>query len=298
MKQVILLHNPGAGDEDHLKEELIKAIEKEGFGCNYFSIKEDAWKQQLDNADFAVVGGGDGTVRRVVKELVKRNVLDKKIPLALLPMGTANNLSKTLELDRDAKRETHIRNWKNQKLQKFDVGVVKNADATEFFIESVGFGVFPKLIKEMRSVDKSNVDSAKDEIKLALQVLHDLIQSVEAADCWMKADDEIYEGKYLLVEVMNSRSIGPNLVLAPDAKTDDAIFDVVILKEDQRDAFTAYVKDLIADKEPVFPIKTIQARELIISNESKFMHIDDELIIPMKNPLTIEIRENLLEFIV
>ena len=300
MKQVILLHNPGAGDEDHLKEELVKAIENEGFGCTYFSIKEENWKQQLDNADFAVVGGGDGTVRRVVKELVKREVLAKKLPLALLPMGTANNLSKTLEIDRDADKEIHIRNWKNQKLKKFDVGVVKNADTTEFFIESVGFGVFPKLIKEMRTVDKTHVDSAKAEIKLALEVLYDLIQYAEVEHCWIKADDEIYEGDYLMVEVMNIRSIGPNMVLAPDADTDDAVFDIVLLEEAQREEFAAYIKDLIndKDKELAFAMKTIKAKELIISNHSKYMHIDDELIIPMKNPLTIEIRENILEFIV
>jgi diacylglycerol kinase (ATP) len=300
MKQVILLHNPSAGDEDHLKEELVKAIENEGFGCTYFSIREESWKQQLDNADFAVVGGGDGTVRRVVKELVKRDVLAKRLPIALLPMGTANNLSKTLGIDRDADKETHIRNWKNERLQKFDVGVVKNADAIEFFIESVGFGVFPKLIKEMRTVDKTRVDSAKAEIKLALEVLYDLIQSAEAERCWIKADDDIYEGDYLMVEVMNSSSIGPNLVLAPDAKTDDAVFDIVLLEKGQREEFAAYIKDLIDDKDkvPAFAMKTIKAKELIVANHSKYMHIDDELIIPMKNPLTIEIREKILEFIV
>lgn len=298
MKQAILLHNPSAGDEDHLKEELVKAIENEGFGCTYFSVKEESWKQQLDNADFAVVGGGDGTVRRVVKELVKRNVLAKRLPIALLPMGTANNLSKTLGINRDADKETHIKNWKNQKLQKFDVGVVKNADATEFFIESVGFGIFPKLIKEMKSVDKSNVDCAKEEVKLALKVLYGLMQSAEAERCWIKADEHVYQGNFFLVEVMNSRSIGPNLVLAPDAKTDDAVFDIVLLEDSQREEFLVYIQELINDNEPVFTIKTIKAKELIISNESKFMHIDDELIIPMKNPLTVEIRENILEFMV
>jgi len=298
MKQVILLHNPSAGDEDHLKEELVKAIENEGFVCTYFSVKEDSWKHQLDNADFAVVGGGDGTVRRVVKELVKRNVLAKRLPIALLPMGTANNLSKTLGIERDADKETYIRNWKNQKFQRFDIGVVKNADTTEFFIESVGFGVFPKLMKEMSTLDKTKVVSAKEELKLALKVFYDIIQSAEAERCWIKADGEVYEGDYLLVEVMNSRSIGPNLVLAPDAKTDDSIFDIVLLEEGQREEFAAYIKELIDDREPVFAINTIKAKELIISNYSKFMHIDDEFIIPMKNPLTVEIRENILEFIV
>src|SRR5690606_8796775 len=127
MQQAILLHNPGAGDEDHLKSDLVKAIEAAGFGCVYFSVKkEDSWKQQLDQADFAVIAGGDGTVRRVVKELVQRTVLEKKLPIALLPMGTANNLSKTLGLDNELDRKGHIKNWKKNKLKRFDIGVIKN----------------------------------------------------------------------------------------------------------------------------------------------------------------------------
>lgn len=298
MKQVILLHNPSAGDENHLKEELVKATENEGFGCTYFSVKQDKWKHQLDNADFAVVAGGDGTVRTVVKELVRRSVLDKRLPIALLPMGTANNLSKTLGIDRDANKETQIKNWKNFKLQKFDVGVAKNVDTTEFFLESVGFGAFPKLMKEMDLVDKGEIKSAKEELKFALNVFYEIIESVEAEECWLKADGEIFEGKYLMIEIMNNKSIGPNLVLAPHSKIDDALFDIVLIEENQREEFLTYIKALIDDKEVVFESKSFKAKELIVVNQSKFMHIDDELMIPMKNPLTIEVRENILEFIV
>lgn len=298
MKQVILLHNPSAGDENHLKEELVNAIENEGFACTYFSVKNDKWKYQLDNADFAVVGGGDGTVRKVVKELVRRSVLDKKMPMALLPMGTANNLSKTLKIDRDQKREVQIRNWKNKKLQKFDIGVVKNVDATEFFLESVGFGAFPKLMKEMDMLDKTNIESAKEELKLALSEFYKIIENMEPEKCWLKADDEIYDGEYLMVEIMNNQSIGPNLVLAPNSKIDDAMFDIVLIGEEQREDLLKYISDLINDKETSFKGTSFKAKELIVVNKSKFMHIDDELLIPMKNPLTIEVRENILDFLV
>lgn len=41
MKQAILLHNPGAGDEDHLKSDLVECIENEGYTCVYFSVKKE-----------------------------------------------------------------------------------------------------------------------------------------------------------------------------------------------------------------------------------------------------------------
>lgn len=300
MEQTILLHNPGAGDEDHLNTELVKAIEGEGFGCVYFSVKkDDSWKEQLDQADFAVVAGGDGTVRRVVKELVQRNALAKKIPIAILPMGTANNMSKTLGIDNELPRETHIKNWKKSKRQRFDLGVIKNPDTTDFFMESAGYGLFPNLMQAMDAADKSQVKSAKDELKLALQVLHKLILEADAEPFTLKTDGKTYEGKCLLLEVMNIQSIGPNLMLAPDASTADGVFDVVYVTEEQRQDFANYIQQLIDENtDAAFSYTSFQAKELTIDCGSMYMHLDDEQIMPLKNPLALEVRENVLEFLV
>ncbi|KGE15992.1 diacylglycerol/lipid kinase family protein [Sphingobacterium deserti] len=299
MKQAILLHNPGAGDEDHVKSELVKAIEKEGFGCVYFSVKDDdSWKEQLDQADFVVVAGGDGTIRRVVKELVQRNALEKKIPIAILPMGTANNMSKTLCIDRDLEQHEHIQNWKKSRKQRFDLGVIKNADTTDFFMESAGYGLFPNLMQEMDAVDKSKAKTAKDELQLALQVLHSLVLEAKAHRYSLKADGKTFEGKCLLLEVMNIQSIGPNLILAPEASTADGVFDVVYVDESQRQDFADYLQKLIdGDEDATFAYNSFEAKELVIDCASTHMHLDDELILPLKNPLSLEVRENVLEFL-
>lgn len=300
MEQTILLHNPGAGDEDHLNTELVKSIEQEGYGCVYFSVKkDDNWKDQLDQADFAVVAGGDGTIRRVVKELVSRNALAKKIPIAILPMGTANNMSKTLGIDNELDREIHINNWKKSKRQRFDLGVIKSPDTTDFFMESAGYGLFPNLMQAMEAVDKRKVDSAKDELKLALRELHKLILEADAEPYTLKTEGKTYTGKCLLLEVMNIQSIGPNLMLAPNASTDDGVFDVVFVNEEQREEYAHYIQQLIdEDPDAMFSYNSFEAKELTIDCSSKYMHLDDEQILPLKNPLALEVRENVLEFLV
>ncbi|WP_447768784.1 diacylglycerol/lipid kinase family protein [Sphingobacterium faecium] len=299
MKQAILLHNPGAGDEDHLKSDLVECIENEGYTCVYFSVKKgDRWVHQLDQADFAIVAGGDGTVRGVVKELVKRNALDKKIPVTILPMGTANNLSIALGIDSNLNHSSHIKSWNNSKRQRFDVGVIKNAETTDFFLEGAGYGVFPHLIQKMIGVDKSKVKNAKDELKLALEVLHDIILSAQSEKFWIKADDQIYEGNCILLEVMNIQSIGPNLILSPEAATDDGVFNVVYVDEEQRADFADYIKKRIDQQDVTFNYKSFEAKELTIDCESAYMHIDDELVLPLKNIAVFEVRENVLEFLV
>ena len=299
MKQVILLHNPGAGDEDHLKADLIRAIEAEGYGCVYFSIKkEESWKTQIDQADLAVIAGGDGTVRNVLKELLQRTVLDKKIPLAILPMGTANNLSKTLGIDNLLPHEQHIAHWKDSRLQPFDVGVLQSADSQDFFLESAGYGLFPQLIQHMDNKDTSHLENAKDELKLALEVLYQLVQSAQAEQYRINADGEIFEGRCILLEIMNIQSIGPNLILSPFAKTDDGVFDLVLVEEDQRDALADYIQQLIDEKEAAFDWKTIQAKKITVDCTSQYMHIDDELIVPFKNPILADVREKVVEFLI
>ncbi len=98
MKVAKLLHNPGAGDEEHGKDELVEQIEAAGFECRYSSTKQWLPLRIEDDIDFVVVGGGDGTVRQITKMLLDRKVLEKSFPIALLPLGTANNISKTLHL--------------------------------------------------------------------------------------------------------------------------------------------------------------------------------------------------------
>lgn len=298
MKQVILLHNPNAGDGDHFKADLIKAIEKEGYQCTYFSIKEDEqWKDQLNEADFAVVAGGDGTVRKVVKELVQRDTTDKRITMALLPMGTANNLSKTLSLDKEASFENHVSTWKYGKRRRFDIGILTYDGSSNFFLEGVGYGVFPTLIQTMDKLDISHIETTQEQLQLALEKLYQIILIAEAHHYIIHTDKKKYEGRYLLLEVMNIPSIGPNLMLAPAAQIDDGYLDLVMISEKERDTFALHIKKIINQEETSFDFQTIRAKKFEIQSTNQNIHIDDKYVSTSNGALTIEIREHILDLL-
>ena len=116
MKIAKLLHNPKAGEGEYTQKKLQKLLLNAGYDCSYSSTKKEGWdKIKPAASDMIVIAGGDGTVRKVA-----RVVLDKNIPLALLPLGTANNISKTLGIT--GKPEEVIETWENGILKPFDVG--------------------------------------------------------------------------------------------------------------------------------------------------------------------------------
>ena len=165
MQIVKLLHNPNAGDEEHEKEELIAQIHHGGFNCEYASVKQWSWNNLKDNIDFIVIAGGDGTVRKVIKKLLNRKVLDKTFPIALLPMGTANNISKTLGIEGDTKEI--IQSWNKGIQKKYDVGKVSNVKKASFFLESFGYGLLPSLMKEMEPINKTSDDPPEKMLQKA-----------------------------------------------------------------------------------------------------------------------------------
>jgi diacylglycerol kinase (ATP) len=70
MKIAKLIHNPTAGDEEHSKKQLISIIEANGFECIYSTTKKKSWKNIEPEVDFIIAAGGDGTVRKITKEVL------------------------------------------------------------------------------------------------------------------------------------------------------------------------------------------------------------------------------------
>jgi len=296
MKRVSLLHNPTAGNEDHAKEELIALLEKNGYECRYFSMKKE-WKKLDEEVDFIVAAGGDGTVRRITKELLARKRTEKTWPVALLPLGTANNVAQSLEIT--ASTEEIVRSWKDASVKKFDVGTIANLPGAEFFLESVGYGLFPYLIKKMKKIEEADIDHPEIELRTALEVLHESIFSYEPKYCEIKIDDVDHSGEFLLLEIMNTRLIGPNLFLSPHGDPGDGEFEVVMIPEKDKKKLASYVANKLGGSDLPYHFQQIKAKKISIGWAGTHVHVDDEIIkIEKSLPVDIELREGLLEFLV
>src|SRR5437773_8069388 len=92
LMRVVIVHNSAAGENRYDRDSLVRLITRGGHETTYFASKNAAWKGAIDDrAEVVVVAGGDGTVAEVATSIVGRGV-----PIAVLPLGTANNISRAL----------------------------------------------------------------------------------------------------------------------------------------------------------------------------------------------------------
>lgn len=295
-KTVKLVHNPGAGDEAHGKETLVKQIEDAGFECRYSSTKKDNWKELEDDLDIIAVAGGDGTVRKVLKQLQKKKSTEKQPVIGVLALGTANNIAKTFNLNKDTAEI--IQSWPQEQTKKVDIGIVKNIPDVKFFFEGLGFGIFPYLMKEMKKAAEA-YDSPQAELKGALKKLHSILLNYKPRQCKLTVDGTDHSGKFFMVEVMNIKSIGPNMVLAPNADPGDGEFEIVLVPDAHKEKFADFILQDLTGGEDTYQFHTLRGKNISIQWDGVRVHADDQMLkLPKQAPIDIKIKPGAVEFFV
>lgn len=299
MKKVRLLHNPKAGDEEHSKKNLVSLIEQNGFTCIYCSVKKEGWDEIIPEVDYLVIAGGDGTVRKTVKKLLKGKLAEKPWPpIAVLPLGTANNIATTLNIHEQEPEEI-IQALDTAGRKKFDTGHLEGTGDQHFFIESFGYGIFPYLMMQMKKADLPDPETPEESLHRALETLYKLILEYEPRHCDLVIDGVDHSGKYIMAEVMNTKMLGPNIGLAMDSDPGDGQLEVVLIAEADKGKFAAFILDKINNVEANYDFKTVRGRDITISWDGTHVHTDDEVIkIEKREKVSIEIQEGALEFIV
>jgi diacylglycerol kinase (ATP) len=271
--RITLLHNPKAGDGKHPKEELIAALANAGHRVVYQSTKKRTYKKALNKpADVVLVGGGDGTVAKVGRELI-----DSDVPLSILPLGTANNLAHSLGITGPADRI--MRRLKDAKKRTFDVGVARGPWRKKYFFESVGGGLLADFVYQAQS-NGNETEKLSKEQKLTRHValLRQMLGRYPAREWKIDIDGMDISGRYILWEAMNIRSVGPALYLASPALTRDGRLDFVGAQEKDRSLFIRYLDAWLAGRKQKFPLSVSRFRKLTIELEKNSrVHFDGKL---------------------
>ena len=264
MQKAIIIYNEGAGFGNNSQDELEEFLKKEGYEVHISSLKEEDLAQVLQQKfELAVVAGGDGTVKAVASHLYGKN-----LPIFIWPQGTSNNIANTFGLE---KRNLNIR---DKQLRKLNPGLFKDGEKEIRFLESAGIGLISRMMEEM--IRKVNYKNKQEKINKSLEVLQKVLKEQKESAIQLYLDGDQYHDKYLAVELMNTRYMGPRLFLAPDADPGDGFFDVVLISQKQAGELEKYLADRLGGKEPPLQLPVYRAKNVKIGGKGLCLHVDDE----------------------
>jgi diacylglycerol kinase (ATP) len=270
------MHNPKAGDAKHGKKELMKALADAGHHAIYHSTKAKGWKKALrKTTDLILAAGGDGTVGKIAARLV-----DTGIPLSVLPLGTANNLARSLGFTLSP--EEIIERLEKGTKHAFDVGMARWPRGKRYVFEGVGAGLLADYVaaadkNEKKGKRKTKNASKKHELTRHVTLLRRMLHDFPAQKWKIEIDGKNIADRYILWEAMNIRSVGPGLYLAPWAATKDGEFDFVGVREGDRALLLEHLDARLVGKKSKFPLPMRKFRDLKIVWEKAPIHLDDDV---------------------
>ena len=284
--RVVIVHNSAAGEGQHDDESLVGLIRRAGHEAAYFSSRDAAWKSAIDDrTDVVAVAGGDGTVAAVAMVMAGH-----RVPVAVLPLGTANNISRALG-QADAPYEDLVADWAAGRPQRFDIGVARGPWGTFHFLESVGAGLLADSMAEINAGRADHIARARGaagRMAEARGLLHRLLGRMAAIPFAVSVDGHDHSGEYFLLEVLNFGASGPNLRLAPEAVAFDGLLDVVLVDHHHHRDLADQLSS--SPQAPALPV--YQGRQITLSCDRCTLHLDDEVWArqqPGEDPIVVEL---------
>jgi diacylglycerol kinase (ATP) len=199
-----------------------------------------------ERCDALYVAGGDGTLNAVLRTLVRDDVVSP--PVGVIPFGTGNDFVKALGLGEEpAAAVDHLL---ERRIVDVDIGMLNDrpfantsaggfiADVSATLTEGLkdATGKLAYIIGGARALFGTEPFSAR----LSLAGARESGPAAEAIDVQMFA-------------VCNSGFIGGGYVLAPDARIDDGLVDVLVVPRMSMLEFVAVLQRMAAGADPAHP---------------------------------------------
>lgn len=172
-----------------------------------------------DGVDLIAVYGGDGTAMQVV-----RGVVDRDIPIGLIPGGTGNILAGNLRIPMSPERAAEV--VARGVTRRIDLGRVERSDGAHYFAVNCGAGFDAELMAATSGAAKRRWGMVA-YVTEALRGLPDITSVAHR----VTVDGRVIEANAATVMVANCPElIPPYLRLRHNIQMDDGQLDVIILE--------------------------------------------------------------------
>ncbi|HEV3476951.1 MAG TPA: diacylglycerol kinase family protein [Rubrobacteraceae bacterium] len=212
----------GGGCEPAVIREGLEDFEAEWIYTRGAGDAQEAAEEWSDG--LLIVVGGDGTVNEVVNGLGKAG-FPKDVTLAVLPMGTGNDLAATLAIpdDPEGARETIRRG----RVRTLDVARVRSEGLGERFFINVSTGGFGAETSSLANEELKSRWGKLAYFRASLEKARDF----DVREVRVTLDGEERMMRAVNVAVGNCRYAGGGWPAAPRANPEDGLLDLVVIED-------------------------------------------------------------------
>ncbi|WP_274648983.1 diacylglycerol kinase [Paenibacillus humicola] len=226
IKRARLIYNPTSGREEIKRRlpDILQRLERSGIetSCHATMSEGDATLAAAEAADrgfdMIIAAGGDGTLYEVINGLAEK---EYRPPLGILPLGTTNDFARALGIPKHWEYAVDL--IAQQYVRAIDLGRANN----RYFINIAGGGSLTELTYEVPSRLKTMIG----QLAYYMKGLEKMTR-LRPTELRLQASEvgEIHD-EIMMFLICNSNSVGGFEKLAPDARLDDGLFDVLVLRK-------------------------------------------------------------------
>ena len=286
----IVTVNPHGGTKKGL--DILNKIEPifKNAGLNLFIIEttfaghaqEIAKQIDFSNYDGFIGIGGDGTLNEIINGMLSRN--DNQIlPIGIIPAGSGNSYMHDLELTNPVTAAKAIikNNTKN-------VDVIKLIfnNIVKYAINMIGWGLVTDI-----GIKAENYRWIGTNRYTFFSITEVLKNKTRAAK--LIIDKNIIEDNFTFIIACNSIHVGKGMKMAPKAKLDDGLIDLIVVRGRITRLRLLQVLPKLFDGSHIneTELEYYQAKNFsIITNEHESLNIDGEVM--GKTPISVEVINN------
>ena len=290
--KIALIQNPASGAQDSesrrrarvrlegICESLTEVTVEPGF-----NIAGRTAELIRTGIDLVVVAAGDSTVHEAASTLVGTGKT-----LAIVPLGTFNNLALSLNLPRDV--DTVCDLIGARRTREIDVGI---ADEHHHFFEAAGVGVDAELFPIGEEVKRGRFGNIAQAVRLAIQYSQKPVELefdrpvLEAHQCSFRSQAPIKKRhlrfrksrkriklRCSFVAIGNGPYYGSNFNVCPGANLDDGVFSIGVYRDFSKLELIRHFWSISGGRRLYNPkMEMFEASFLQISSQSRlYVHVD------------------------
>lgn len=234
-----------------------------------------------DNFDIIVAVGGDGTINEIVQGMGNTPLM-----LGIIPTGSGNGLARHLEIPLEPEKAIKLIN--NLNTRTIDIASINGYP----FASIAGLGFDARVANKYRKLKKRGFYGY-------FRVVMMEFFRYREREYTLSFNDQKINRQALSLSIANSNQFGYNTIIAPTAKPDDGLLDIVIVKKFPLSEIPRMIGLLFTGKiDQSSYIESYKTTEIfIVRKRGKRVNIDGEAI-KMGKEISVRIQPAAIKVIV